>query len=54
MDFYVEMKLQKLSIPAEYILEETGRNTAAAVFFAALASNPDDVLCIMPSDHWIK
>ena len=38
----------------EYILEENGRNTAAAVFFAALASNPDDILCIMPSDHWIN
>ncbi|MFL2821447.1 MAG: hypothetical protein ACJ0A5_03160 [Candidatus Puniceispirillales bacterium] len=23
-------------------------------FFAALASDPDDVLCITPSDHWIN
>ena len=43
-----------MSISAEYILEETGRNTAAAVYFAALASNPDDILCITPSDHWIN
>ena len=52
--FLCRNEVQKLSITAEYILEETGRNTAAAVFFAALASNPDDVLCIMPSDHWIS
>ena len=37
MDFYVEMKFKVIS--AEYILEETGRNTSAAVF-CALASIP--------------
>ena len=52
--FLCRNEIQKLSLSAEYILEETGRNTAAAVFFAALASDPDDVLCIMPSDHWIS
>ena len=52
--FLCRNEVQKLSIPAEYILEETGRNTAAAVLFAAFASNPDDILCIMPSDHWIN
>ena len=52
--FLCRNEVQKLSISAEYILEETGRNTAAAVFFSALASDPDDVLCIMPSDHWIS
>ena len=51
--FLCRNEVQKLNIPTEYILEETGRNTAAAVFFSALASEPDDVLCIMPSDHWI-
>jgi mannose-1-phosphate guanylyltransferase/mannose-6-phosphate isomerase len=40
-------------IDAEYILEEGGRNTAPAIYFAALASEPDDCLLIMPSDHWI-
>ena len=52
--FLCRNETQKLNISAEYILEETGRNTAAAVFFSALISNPDDVLCIMPSDHWIS
>ena len=39
---------------AHYILEETGRNTAPAIWFAAKASDPDDILLVMPSDHWIK
>ncbi len=52
--FLCRNEMQKLDLPAEYILEETGRNTAAAVFFAALASNTDDILCIMPSDHLIN
>ncbi len=52
--FLCRNELQKFTIRAEYILEETGRNTAVAVFFAALASDPNDVLCIMPSDHWIR
>ncbi|MCH2564406.1 MAG: mannose-1-phosphate guanylyltransferase/mannose-6-phosphate isomerase, partial [SAR116 cluster bacterium] len=28
---------------AHYILEETGRNTAPAIWFAAKASDPDDI-----------
>ena len=39
---------------AHYILEETGRNTAPAIWFAAKASAPDDILLVMPSDHWIE
>ena len=34
--FLCRNEVQKLNIPTEYILEETGRNTAAAVFFSAL------------------
>ena len=41
-------------IDARYMLEEGGRNTAPAIYFAALASHPDDILLIMPSDHWIE
>ena len=39
------------------ILEETSKNTAAAIFFAAikaLEKSDDSILCIMPSDHWIE
>ena len=39
---------------AHYILEETGRNTAPAIWFAAKASDLDDILLVMPSDHWIE
>jgi len=41
-------------LDARYIFEETGRNTAPAIFFAACASDPGDILLIMPSDHWIE
>ena len=35
--FLCRNEVQKLSITAEYILEETGRNTAAAVFFCSIS-----------------
>jgi mannose-1-phosphate guanylyltransferase len=35
------------------IIESTPRNTAAAIAFAAFASDPDDVLIVTPSDHII-
>jgi mannose-1-phosphate guanylyltransferase len=35
------------------IIESTPRNTAAAIAFAALASQPDDILIVTPSDHII-
>ncbi|NVJ87797.1 MAG: NTP transferase domain-containing protein [Algoriphagus sp.] len=36
------------------IIEACPRNTAAAIAFAAFASNPDDVLFVTPSDHLIE
>jgi mannose-1-phosphate guanylyltransferase len=36
------------------IVECTPRNTAAAIAFAAFASDPEDILIITPSDHIIK
>jgi mannose-1-phosphate guanylyltransferase len=35
------------------IVEATPRNTAAAIAFAAFASEPDDILIVTPSDHII-
>ena len=35
------------------IIESTPRNTAAAIAFAAFASNDDDILIVTPSDHII-
>lgn len=37
-----------------HIVEATPRNTAAAIAFAALSSEPDDILLITPSDHVIE
>ena len=39
---------------ASYILEEVGRNTAPAILMAALNASEDDILVIMPADHWIE
>lgn len=36
------------------IIESTPRNTAAAIAFAAFASNPEDILIVTPSDHIIE
>jgi mannose-1-phosphate guanylyltransferase/mannose-6-phosphate isomerase len=39
--------------PGLIIIEPTGRNTAPAVAAAALATDPGDVLVLLPSDHLI-
>lgn len=39
--------------PGLIIVEPMGRNTAPAAMAAALVSDPDDVLVILPSDHLI-
>ncbi len=36
------------------VVEPVGRNTAAAVIAAALLSDPEDVLIVLPSDHLIS
>ena len=48
-----EKALQKLAISYIDIIESTPRNTAAAIAFAAFASQPDDILIVTPSDHII-
>ncbi|MBU2060989.1 MAG: mannose-1-phosphate guanylyltransferase [Bacteroidetes bacterium] len=45
--------LQKSGTSYVDIIESTPRNTAAAIAFAAFASDPDDVLIVTPSDHII-
>ncbi len=46
--------LKEISIPKQFITETAARNTAAAIAFAALAVNNDDILVITPSDHQIQ
>lgn len=41
-------------LPYTNIVEATPRNTAAAIAFAALAVNSDDILIVTPSDHMIS
>lgn len=45
--------MEKTSTSYINIIEATPRNTAAAIAFAAFASEPDDILIITPSDHII-
>lgn len=44
-------EIGRLSPNVRLILEPIPRGSAAAVAFAALASRPDDVLLVLPSDH---
>jgi mannose-1-phosphate guanylyltransferase len=45
--------LDKTKTSYTNIVEATPRNTAAAISFAAFASNPEDILIVTPSDHII-
>ncbi|MFV8360165.1 mannose-1-phosphate guanylyltransferase [Flavobacterium sp. LS1P3] len=45
--------MEKSNTPYLDIVESTPRNTAAAIAFAAFASDPEDVLIVTPSDHII-
>ena len=38
----------------DFILEPVGRNTAPAIALAALSLEPDDIMLVTPSDHFIK
>ncbi|WP_269235937.1 mannose-1-phosphate guanylyltransferase [Flavobacterium flavigenum] len=48
-----EKVMNKTNTQYTNVVEATPRNTAAAIAFAAFASNPDDILIITPSDHII-
>ncbi len=46
--------MSKFNKPFTHVVEAVPRNTAAAIAFAAFASNPEDILLITPSDHVIE
>jgi len=53
--FMVAEQLRELDITAEsIILEPIGRNTAPALTIAALTSDTDALLLVLPSDHVIN
>jgi len=55
LDDLEELNNEKFNIEnTKFLLEGVGRNTAAAIAFAALESNEDEVLFITPSDHLIE
>ena len=45
---------EEIGVSPKFILEESGRNTAPAIAFAAFGSNEEDILFVTPSDHLIK
>lgn len=47
----VSKDLQKCT---DFLIEPVGRNTAPAIALAAMASDPDEILLVLPSDHLIK
>lgn len=50
----IEAQLAAAGIaPALVLLEPAGRNTAPAIALAAFAAGPDDLLLVLPSDHFI-
>lgn len=51
LDQWEELKINQ---PAHFILEPIGRNTAPAIALAALASDPEEILLVVPSDHTIS
>lgn len=51
LDQMDELKLQAKS---KFILEPVGRNTAPAIAMAAFASDPEEILLVVPSDHLIE
>ena len=56
--FYVQEQVDELSLSSEIVvtilLEPLGRNTAPAIALAALASEADEVLWVMPADHVLE
>ena len=47
-------QMHEIGVEGKFILEEVGRNTAAAIAFAAFDSDTEEILFITPSDHLIK
>ena len=49
-----EQMPEDLKASTQFLIESTARNTAPAIALAALSSDPDEILLILPSDHLIK
>lgn len=49
-----DKELQSIGVEYQKIIEAVPRNTSAAIAFSALASEDDDILLVVPSDHIIE
>ena len=52
--FFVAEQLREINKLDSILLEPEGRNTAPAVALAALISDEDDILLVLPADHFIQ
>ena len=52
--FFVAEQMRQMDMLSQIILEPTGRNTAPALTLAALLSDEDDLLLVLPADHVIE
>ena len=52
--FFVAEQLWEIGSLGKIILEPFARNTAPAIALAAMLSDPDEVLLVLPADHVIK
>lgn len=46
--------LKNITLGKQFLVETEARNTTAAIAFAALATAPEDILIVTPSDHLIQ
>lgn len=52
--FLIKDQARSIDVPLQsIILESTPKNTAPAIAFSALNSNLEDILLVLPSDHYI-
>ena len=47
-------QMEEIGFKGRFLLEDVGKNTAAAIAFAAFESKEEDILFVTPSDHLIK
>jgi mannose-1-phosphate guanylyltransferase len=52
--FFVAEQLREIGSLGRIILEPCGRNTAPAIALAAMSSDRDAVLLVLPADHIIE
>lgn len=53
--YSVQNQLEEMALfPRDYIFEPIPKNTAAAICFAMLALDPDEIALVTPADHFIN